>query len=170
MRIMLSLVCLLLFGVMDANAAISQPLSRVAGVPVSVYTNVGGFNRAAAKYNLPGYPSGFAMYETAPSGNRIHLSPIISTTLTQLLNGQRPRQNRLAAFSIFALAREMGHVAIGDPMHGNPGHDDPGATAWAFQHYRQVAKQLGVTHNISIMKRRAARMLRQWERGKPPAF
>lgn len=170
MRVVACVTFLLLFGVMGANAAISNPLSQVAGVPVSVYNTPREFNQVLGRYEYPGYPQSFAMYETTPQGSRIHLSPAVSSTLTRMVNGWNPRRNKLAAWSIFALAREMGHVAIGDPMHGQVGHDDPGATAWAIKNYRRLAKQLGVKQNIATMRRDAVRILRRWERGHAPSF
>lgn len=167
---LLCAACLLLFGVMDTNAAISHPLSRVAGVPVFVYTTPGEFNQILGRYNYPGYPASFALYEIRPQGSRIHLSPLVANTLTNMLNSTRPKRNKLVAWSIFSLAREMGHVAIGDPMHGQLGHDDPGATAWALKHYGKIARQLGVRRNIPALRRRAVHILRRWERGQPPSF
>lgn len=173
MRVGLLGVCavgLLLFGAMGAQAGISRPLSKVAGVPVDVYGDVAGFNHALARYDYPGYPTSYALYERGPRGGRIHLSPFVSATLAQMLGGWHPGRDRRAAFAIFALAREMGHAAIGDPMHGQPGHDDPGATAWALKHYGKIARQLGVRRNIPALRRRAVQILRQWERGLPPSF
>lgn len=141
-------------------------LSQIAQVPVFGWRDADAWGQYLTRYGLK--PGGLALYEPRKQGTRIHMGPTIYPVYGLIGRGfyrtATEQQRAAAAAAIYVLAREIGHTKIRDAIHGQPGHDDPGANAYAWKNYKRIAAALGISspRNRTLLQKQAREVLKDF--------